>query len=208
MSYEAIARGALDDGEVCEISGIGPVPLEVAGRLAADSILRVLVTKGGQPMAVTPGLRTIPRALRLLLEARDRTCVVPGCDVSFGLQIDHRKDFHLLGPTDLENCARLCKYHHDLKSYGGWHLQRNAEGSWAFSPPDDYRDPEPVDPALGEMVLNSPWTGRPAGASAEGPGAAGSGIADAAGPAATEGYEGERARQLALVGAVGAGPAP
>ncbi|MCA1843279.1 MAG: 13E12 repeat family protein, partial [Actinobacteria bacterium] len=97
VAYEAITRGAVLDGEVCEISGVGPIPLEVAQNLSSDAILRVLVTKGGQPMAVTPGVRTIPRALRLLIEARDRTCVVPGCDVNRGLQIDHRKGFALLG---------------------------------------------------------------------------------------------------------------
>lgn len=209
VSHEAIVRGALADGEHCEISGIGPVPLEVARRLAADSILRVLVTRGGQPMAVTPGLRTIPRSLRLLIEARDRTCVVPGCDVSFGLQIDHRKDFHLLGPTDLENCARLCKYHHDLKSYAGWRLDRVAEDSWTFSPPDDYRDPEPVDSSLGELVLNSPWTGLPVDATPGGLGAAGRGDGGAGGAAMrTEDGRQEPARQLALLGAIGAGPAP
>jgi hypothetical protein len=188
VAYEAIVRGALADGEVCEICGIGPVPLEVARRLAADSILRLLVTKGGQPMAVTPGVRTIPRALRLLLEARDLTCVVPGCDVTRGLQIDHCKDFHLLGPTDLENCERLCKVHHDLKTYAGWRLARSSDGSWTFTPPDDYRGPEPIDPAIGEATFLSPWTGQSAG-----------------GPLVPREYG---PRQLALVGAAGAGPAP
>jgi hypothetical protein len=160
VAYEALSRDALADGEVCEIAGIGPVPLEVAQRLAADSVLRVLVTKGGQPMAVTPGVRTVPRALRLLLEARDRTCVVTGCDAKCGLQVDHRKPFAQLGPTDLENCALLCKLHHDMKTYLGYRLERHADGSWFFTPPADYREPEPPDPAVGAPVYISPWTGR------------------------------------------------
>lgn len=179
VAYEAIVRGAVADGEVCEIRGVGPIPLDVAGRLSADSILRVLVTKGGQPMAVTPGVRTIPVALRRLIEARDRTCRVPGCDVTWGLQIDHRKPFSRLGPTDLENCGLLCKVHHDMKTYLGWVLAR-AGGSWTFTPPDDYRDPEPADPLLGEGVFCDPWTGQPA--------------------------EREQPEQLALAGA--RGPAP
>ena len=164
VSYEAMVRGAVADGERCEIRGVGPVPLDAARRLAADSILRVLVTKGAQPMAVTPGLRTIPRALRILIEARDRTCVVPGCDVTRGLQIDHRKGFAVLGPTDLENCAFLCKRHHDMKSYLGYRLAHPADGSWTFTPPDDYLDPEPPDPAVGRTVAVDPWTGRVDGA--------------------------------------------
>ena len=171
VAYEAIARGALVEGEICEIRGVGPVPLEVAREMAADSILRVLVTKGGQPMAVSPGVRTIPRALRLLLEARDRTCVVPGCDLSVGLQVDHRKPFAQLGPTDLENCGLLCKLHHDMKTYLGWALARADDGTWRFTPPDDYRDPEPADPTVGETVFFSPWTGRSTELSTDVPGA-------------------------------------
>jgi hypothetical protein len=197
VAYEALCRNALADGEVCEIAGIGPVPLDVAQSLAADSILRVLVTKGGQPMAVTPGVRTIPRALRLLLEARDRSCVVPGCDVSRGLQVDHRKPFAQLGPTDLDNCGLLCKLHHDMKTYLGYRLERRADGSWTFTPPDDYRDPEPADPAVGEPIYRSPWTGR----STE------FGEGSNLDEQRAEGAERvERAGQLALVGA--SGPAP
>jgi len=211
VAYEAINRGALADGEVCDISGVGPIPLEVARSLASDSILRVLVTKGGQAMAVTPGLRTIPRALRLLIEASDRTCVVPGCDVTLGLQIDHRKGFAQLGPTDLENCALLCKRHHDMKTYLGWVLARSPDGSWTFTAPDDYRDPEAVDPEFGAQVFHDPWTGRLVGA-AQGPPRAGGcdphGRPDEAAPAPPVGRDraGDCSEQLALAGAVGPGP--
>ena len=203
VAYEAITRGVVADGEVCEIRGVGPIPLDVARSLATDSILRVLVTKGGQPMAVTPGVRTIPRALRLLLEARDRTCVVPGCDVTRGRQVDHRKPFSQLGPTDLDNCGLLCQFHHDMKTYLGYVLARAEDGSWTFTPPDDYRDPEPPDPAVGETVFYNPWTGRPADSLAgrHGP-------PDGAAGVSTEpaGQRLEPAQQLALVGASGPSP--
>ncbi|HYH50908.1 MAG TPA: DUF222 domain-containing protein, partial [Acidimicrobiia bacterium] len=206
VAYEAITRGALADGEVCEIAGVGPIPLDVVRSLATDSILRVLVTKGGQPIAVTPGVRTIPRALRLLLEARDRTCVVPGCDVKLGRQVDHRKPFAQLGPTDLENCGLLCKVHHDMKTYLGWVLARPADGVWTFSPPDDYRDPEPPDPAMGEAVCCNPWTGHAAEPMPERHLAPGAGDrVSAARPESDAGVHGS-AEQLALAGA--AGPAP
>jgi len=208
VAYEAIARGFLLDGEVCEIAGVGPVPLSTAQAMAADSILRILVTRGGQPMAVTPGVRTVPRALRLLLQARDRTCVVPGCDVSLGLQIDHRKPFAQLGPTDLENCGLLCKLHHDMKTYLGWVLARAEDRSWTFTPPDDYRDPEPPDPAVGETVFTNPWTGRPAEPPTRGQRRGGRVEPErATAPAPAAGSRPVRAaEQLALAGATG--PAP
>jgi hypothetical protein len=159
VAYEALIRGSVADGEECEIAGVGPIPVVIAKRLMEDSILRVLVTKGGVPIAVTPGKRTVPPALRVLLEARDRECVVPGCDVTRGLQIDHREDFARGGPTTEGNCALLCLRHHDMKTYQGWRLG-GAPGAWTWSPADDYRDPEPPDPNLGTMVGVNPWTGR------------------------------------------------
>lgn len=39
VAYEALMRGALAHGDVCEIRGVGPVPLEAAQRLSADAIL-------------------------------------------------------------------------------------------------------------------------------------------------------------------------
>jgi hypothetical protein len=143
---------------------VGPIPLEVARRLSTDSILRVLVTEGAQPMAVTPGVRTIPRALRILLETRDKVCAIRGCDVSKGLQIDHLMDFALFGPTDLENCAPLCRVHHDMKTYLGFRRVRDEDGEWILVPPDDYLDLEPPDPHIGSTVFFNPWTGEPADA--------------------------------------------
>jgi hypothetical protein len=95
----------------------------------------------------------------------------------------------------------LCKRHHDMKTYCGWVLARDGDGSWSFSPPDDYRDPEPADPAVGEQVLDDPWTGRRAEAHAA-PQRASGPIGDVPGPR----RRGASAEQLALAGA--AGPSP
>ncbi|MGH8993657.1 MAG: HNH endonuclease signature motif containing protein, partial [Acidimicrobiia bacterium] len=127
------------------------------------------------------------------------------------LQVDHRKPFAQLGPTDLENCALLCKLHHDMKTYLGWVLARAADGSWTFSPPDDYRDPEPVDPALGELVGVDPWTGRAAEPHPARAGADERGVptpATGLEPAWSEpaGLPPEWDEQLALVGASGPSP--
>ena len=205
VAYEAIMRGVLVDGEVCEIRGIGPVPLEVARRMAADSILRILVTKGGQPMGVTPGKRTVPRALRILLEARDKTCAVVGCDVTMGLQVEHRKDFALLGPTDLENCALLCSRHHDMKTYLGYRLVSAGDSKWFLLPPDDDRDREP-DPEVGPTIFFNPWTGRPCGVDTV-PGSTSVGSATVI-PDGGEGRRPDGSGQLVLVGADNSGPSP
>jgi hypothetical protein len=84
-------------------------------------------------------LMTITAALRTALVDRDRRCVVPGCLVATGLEIDHVLPITEGGPTELDNLARLCHHHHHLKTYGGWRLTRTGtkpDGipAWAFAP--------------------------------------------------------------------------
>src|SRR5256885_16007901 len=84
---------------------------------------------------------------------------IRGCDVARGLQIAHCVEFALLGPTDLENCAPLCRVHHDMKTYLGFRRVRDEDGEWILVPPDDYLDPDPPDPGIGPTLFRNPWTG-------------------------------------------------
>jgi hypothetical protein len=108
VDHAALTRGGLEPGEICEISGIGPIPVDVARRLAVDSILSVLVTDGVDVTAVAHAGRTIPTPIRRALLERDPVCVVPGCGARDGLEIDHVAPFAQSGPTSLANLARLC----------------------------------------------------------------------------------------------------
>ena len=101
VDHPALVRGHLEPGELCEIPGIGPIPVEVARRLAVDSILSVLVTDGMDVMAVAHAGRTIPASLRRALIERDPMCVVSGCDDREGLEIDHVEPFGRGGETSL-----------------------------------------------------------------------------------------------------------
>src|ERR1019366_10764903 len=80
VDHAALQRGKVSPGEICEIPGVGPIPVEVARRLAADSILSVLITDGVDVTSVAHAGRTIPAGIRTALIERDPTCVVPGCD--------------------------------------------------------------------------------------------------------------------------------
>jgi hypothetical protein len=123
VDHSALVRGHKTKGETCEIPGIGPIPISAARRLLSDSILKVLVTDGCDVKAVAHAGRTIPSKVRTALEARDRTCVVPGCDVREGLEIDHVISVTEGGPTTLENLGRMCKWHHYLKTHCGYRLE-------------------------------------------------------------------------------------
>jgi hypothetical protein len=135
VDHQALIRGHLEAGEVCEIPGIGPIPVEVARRLAADSILSVLVTDGVDVTSVAHAGRTIPAPVRTALIERDPTCVVPGCTIRDRLEIDHVRPYAEGGPTSLENLARLCHWHHYLKTHHRHRLERAAD-QWLWTAPD------------------------------------------------------------------------
>jgi hypothetical protein len=145
VDHQALVRGHLEPGEICEIPGVGPIPVEVARRLAVDSILSVLVTDGVDVTAVAHTGRTIPASVRRALIERDQVCVVPGCDLGDGLEIDHVEPFGQGGETSLANLARLCHWHHYLKTYQRHRLQR-VDGAWRWTMPGD-AGPQDAGPA-------------------------------------------------------------
>jgi hypothetical protein len=145
VDHRALKRGSLRPGEICEIPGIGPIPVEVARRLAVDSILSVLVTDGVDVTAVAHAGRTIPASVKRALIERDPVCVVPGCQTAEGLEIDHVDPFGQGGQTSLANLARLCHWHHYLKTHQRHRLEHTSDG-WRWMPPDQAPpDAVPVD---------------------------------------------------------------
>jgi hypothetical protein len=124
-------RGRVERGESCAIPGFGPISVAAARRLARDGIVKAVLTEDAEVRAVASFGRTITAKLRTALEARDTTCVVPGCDVSEGLEIDHVLPLAEGGPTSIENLARLCRWHHSLKTHRGWRLA-GQPGDWRW----------------------------------------------------------------------------
>jgi hypothetical protein len=135
VDVAALRRGNLEDGEVCEIPGVGPVPLATATNAIGDAVLKVIVTDGVDVKAVANMKRAIPARLRTALIERDEKCVVPGCDVGKGLENDHYQiDFIKDGPTEMWNLCRLCRWHHYLKTHGGYAIS-GGPGNWEWSAP-------------------------------------------------------------------------
>jgi hypothetical protein len=128
----AFERGRVEPGERCVIRGVGPVPVAVARRMARDGLVKILERDGVEVTRVAHAGRTIPAHLRTALEARDPTCVVPGCDLRTGLEIDHIVPLAEGGPTRLNNLARLCRFHHGEKTHRGWRLG-GRPGAWSWT---------------------------------------------------------------------------
>ncbi len=142
VDLNAIKRGHTENGEICEIAGVGPIPVATAIEYLGEAFLKLLVIDGTDIKTVAHMGRHIPAPLRTAVEERDRVCQVPTCDMSVGLEIDHIKPFSEGGPASLENLVRLCKRHHRQKTHDGYRLVRvEVEGAsetrWAWRAPPD-----------------------------------------------------------------------
>ncbi|HEX3392934.1 MAG TPA: DUF222 domain-containing protein [Acidimicrobiales bacterium] len=142
VDHAALVRGHTDGDEMCEVPGIGPIPVATAKAWAGDAVLKALVTNGVDVVAVAHAGRTVTAAQRAALEERDPTCVVPGCATARGLEIDHVDGWALTRTTTLDRLARLCRWHHYLKTHGSYRLEGSA-GDWRLVPPDDDAAPRP-----------------------------------------------------------------
>jgi hypothetical protein len=134
VDHSALVRGKTARGEVCEIPGIGPIPVGAVRMLAQDAVWKAVLTDGEAVTAVAHLGRTIPAHIRTALQERDPTCVVPGCDVREGLEIDHVIPFAEGGPTTMENLGRLCHWHHYLKTFCRY-LLGGEPGAWTWTGP-------------------------------------------------------------------------
>jgi hypothetical protein len=135
IDAESLRQGSMEPEGTCEIDGIGVVSVAAATELLGQGTVAFIIKDGVDIRTVTSFTRAIPKRVETALLARDRICAVPGCGARLGLQIDHRDtDFGDGGPTQLDNLVRLCRTHHDLKTYGGFRLEGEAP-DWKWIPP-------------------------------------------------------------------------
>jgi hypothetical protein len=85
------------------------------------------MTNGVDVMAVSHLGRTIPAHMRTALDELYPECAIGGCNIAWGLEIDHNQDWAEGGPTALWNLNKLCPYHHDLKTRK--HLRLIGQGT-------------------------------------------------------------------------------
>ena len=138
----------------CQVDGL-PVTARAARELMAEAARwRWIRTDPATGVVVdlTSPRYTPPAPLASFVKVRDRTCRFPRCQrQARQCDVDHRTPWPA-GPTNLDNCASLCRRHHRAKHEGGWHLTQLRPGwfEW-FSPlgyrhvvaPDPVADPDP-----------------------------------------------------------------
>jgi hypothetical protein len=140
LDVEAFWRGYVEGEELCEIAGVGPVPVRIARQLLGDAVLKLVITKGVDVLNVTHLGRGPTAAQRTALLWQSPMCDVEGCGHLHRLEIDHRVEWATTKHTKLEELQRLCEHHHDLKTRFGWELVEGS-GPRPMVPPDDPRHP-------------------------------------------------------------------
>jgi len=153
VDVEALRRGGVAGDELCEIAGVGPVPVGVARELLGDAVLKLVITRGVDVCNVTHLGRGPTAAQRVALAWTSPGCTVEGC-ARTRIEYDHSKDWKTTRHTRLDELDPLCTYHHSLKTRLGWAMVPGY-GNRALVPPDDPRHPRHQRP-----TTSSPPVGR------------------------------------------------
>jgi hypothetical protein len=139
VDLSALVRGVVHESEVCEVAGVGPVPVSVAREVLGDSVLKLVITKGKDVANVVHLGRGPTAAQRVALLWNAPKCSNEACSGTF-TQIDHRTPWAVSKQTVLSELDPLCTHDHRLKTHRGWSLVDGA-GRRAFVPPGDPRHP-------------------------------------------------------------------
>ena len=134
-------------GDRCEIADGPSLASETARRLTCDCNLQALFEADGAVQDVGRKKRVVSPRMRKALEARDKSCVFPGCDRSKFLDAHHIVHWVYKGETKLMNLALLCFHHHRLMHEGGFSMRLEEEMTFTFFRPDG--SVVPTSPDLG-----------------------------------------------------------
>ena len=143
VDWDAFVRGYPIDGEVCEVAGLGEVPVSLVRDMIAtgDAVLAAIVTKGVDVVNVAHLGRRPTAHQQTALEWLATECEVLGCNNTVGLETDHVEDWADTKVTLLSLLRKMCGHHHDLKTHQGWALAEGP-GKQPMVPPDDPRHPK------------------------------------------------------------------
>ncbi len=151
VDAQALRRGHVQGEELCEIAGVGPVPVSVAKEVLGDAIVKLVITNGVDVANVTHLGRGPTTAQKIALLWTNPTCSVHGCDRR-RIEYDHQKPWAQTRHTRLDELDPLCGFHHDLKTRLHWALVP-GKGKRAFVAPDDPRHPRYREPSGNRIPL-------------------------------------------------------
>jgi hypothetical protein len=136
----ALDRGHVRPGEVCEIAGQGPVPVDDVWKMIDGGAFVAGIVTDGTDIVGVRHLGRHPTVLqRTVLEWETAgTCAVVGCTNAVRIEIDHVDPWASSKVTQLEDLAGICSHCHDLKTHRGYTLgPRLPNGKRRLIPPGE-----------------------------------------------------------------------
>jgi hypothetical protein len=110
-----------------ELEHDGLIDTATVQKIACDATIVVAVDDDvGHTMYEGRARRKPSGAQRREVWRRDRNCRFPGCSHVTFTNVHHVVPWKPGGPTDLENLALLCRYHHGRVHAEGWSMTGNA----------------------------------------------------------------------------------
>jgi hypothetical protein len=122
-----------------ELAGYGPVIADIAKQVAKDqqdAEWRYTVTHPATGEVIHDGItsRRPTAGMRRRVQARDTTCIFPGCRMpAVDCDLDHTTRWADGGATCECNQAPLCRHNHITKDTHGWKYQRLPNGDYQWT---------------------------------------------------------------------------
>lgn len=135
VDQSALLRGYAVGDELCDIAGVGPVPVATVRELWPDAVVKAVITNGIGVANVTHMGRRATEAMATAMQFMSPWCTNIGCDNDRFVEIDHRLGWATVGRTRLDELDGLCSHCHRLKTNGNWQLVAGA-GRRRFVPPE------------------------------------------------------------------------
>ncbi|HVX44354.1 MAG TPA: DUF222 domain-containing protein [Mycobacteriales bacterium] len=109
---------------VVQLPWVGPVPLNTADWMLCDTAITFIQKdENGVPIKTSKPQRTIPRALRRAVFARDGGCTFPGCTRPVGwADIHHVIPWEQRQEHQIDNLVTVCGFHHRLIHTQKWQI--------------------------------------------------------------------------------------
>jgi Domain of unknown function (DUF222) len=108
------------------INGGPKLPESIRSKILCDANIYPYLMSNGKPINVGRVTRVIPPHTRRAVLDRDSTCRYPGCTTR-RLEVHHLVHWEHLGPTNTNNLAGLCSYHHHRHHDGTYTVSGNAD---------------------------------------------------------------------------------
>jgi hypothetical protein len=147
VDLPSLLDGKTTPGEICEIPGVGPVPVAHAREVLSHGLLQLVITDGVDVQTVVSTTRHVPKALKIAIAVRDRTCKIRGCDCDRMLERHHTVEYADSHRTTYQELGNLCTKHHDLVTHKGYTSTDNHDGTWDLHAPPDALANAPPDEA-------------------------------------------------------------